>query len=317
VTYQLIVENTGTVDLTNLSLNEDLAGQFGDAYVNASELTLIGSPGDPQSSIALNSAFDGGSNTELMDVSANNVLQTGDSFVLQFVAEVNPNSEGDELHNQVTGSGDAIDENGDLIVDGSGEPLTASDFSDGGTDPNGSNPGTFGDSGSWSDTTIFTTPRQGAAGNPPRFPGLPPVTNNLLGSYLSAPGPIYSGIPMSMSNPVTLESGRPIGGGYSGDGTGGMQLVECCEVVDACPGQPVEVETIPVDEDCGCDAAVPVEAPVVEDCGCEELPAEVLVDECGESVIEEVPCEEAACDVVPMPCPKPHFLQRMKNWLSR
>ncbi|QEG22775.1 DUF4347 domain-containing protein [Mariniblastus fucicola] len=317
VTYQLIVENTGTVDLTNLSLNEDLAGQFGDAYVNASELTLIGSPGDPQSSIALNSAFDGGSNTELMDVSANNVLQTGDSFLLQFVAEVNPNSEGDELHNQVTGSGDAIDENGDPIVDGSGEPLTASDFSDGGTDPNGSNPGTVGDSGSWSDTTIFTTPRQGAAGNPPRFPGLPPVTNNLLGSYLNAPGPIYSGIPMSMSNPVTLESGRPIGGGYSGDGTGGMQLVECCEVVDACPGQPVEVESIPVDEDFGCDATVPVEARVVEDCGCEELPAEVLVEERGESVIEEVPCEEAACDVVPMPCPKPHFLQRMKNWLSR
>ena len=34
VTYQVVIENTGTVDLANLTLGEDLATQFGAAYVN-------------------------------------------------------------------------------------------------------------------------------------------------------------------------------------------------------------------------------------------------------------------------------------------
>ena len=40
-TYQVVIENTGTVDLANLTLAEDLATQFGVAYVNASGLNIV------------------------------------------------------------------------------------------------------------------------------------------------------------------------------------------------------------------------------------------------------------------------------------
>ena len=49
VTYQLVIENTGTVDLANLSLVEDLATQFGNVYVDAGLLTLVTPPADPTS----------------------------------------------------------------------------------------------------------------------------------------------------------------------------------------------------------------------------------------------------------------------------
>jgi hypothetical protein len=321
VTYLLIVENTGTVDLTNLTLTEDLAGQFGAAYVDASSLVLIGQPSDPQSSIALNSSFNGGSNTEMLDVSATNVLQVGDSFALQFVAEVNPNAPGDELHNQVIGSGDAIDENGDPILDDDGQQLVATDFSDGGTDPNSSNPGTLGDTGTWGDTTIFTTPIQsGTSGNPPRFPGLSPIASSSIGRYLTAPGPIYSGIPVASSaNPLTLESGRPVTGGYSIDAA--TDDGECCEVV----------ETI----DPCCEETVPVEEVIEGDCGCEPVSEEVCdevmevsdecvvdpameIDACEELPIEELPIEELPIeDCPPNFLRGPSFLQRMGSWLRR
>ena len=41
VTYRVVVENTGTVDLAELSLLEDLTNQFGSAFVNAGNLILV------------------------------------------------------------------------------------------------------------------------------------------------------------------------------------------------------------------------------------------------------------------------------------
>ena len=218
VTFQLVIENTGTVDLANLSLTEDLASQFGVAYINATNLTLSGLPGNPQSNIAVNPDFNGGSNTELLDVSQNNILQTGDSFVLTFVAEVNPGDE--DLNNQVTGSGDAIDENGHAIFNAAGQQVTAFDFSDSGTNPNTSNFGVLGDSGQFSDPTIFRAPNQGTTGNPPRLPFLSPINtgglSSLLSNFIGGPGPIYSGSPISSTgNPLSLDSNRPVTGGYS------------------------------------------------------------------------------------------------------
>ena len=143
--------------------------------------------------------------------------------------------------------------------------------------------------------------------------GLPPLFNNSIGNFLGGPGPIYSGIPINTSNPVTLESNRPITGGYSGGGetfSGGMQEVECCEVVDAIPGQPVEVQTVPVEEDCGC--GVPQNVIV-------EAPVEVIMDECGEcgeTMIEGVPSDVTEAPIFPA-VSQPSFLKRFGNWLSR
>ena len=47
VVYQLVVENTGNVDLANVSLVDDLATQFGGAFVSAGSLTLVTPPSDP------------------------------------------------------------------------------------------------------------------------------------------------------------------------------------------------------------------------------------------------------------------------------
>ena len=55
VTYQLVVENTGNVDLAGLSLTDDLATQFGPAFVSVSagSLTVVTQPTDPASSCLL------------------------------------------------------------------------------------------------------------------------------------------------------------------------------------------------------------------------------------------------------------------------
>ena len=214
VTFQAVIENTGTVDLTNLSLIEDIATQFGTAFEDAHSLTVVASPSDPGSSIAVNSAFNGASDTELLDVSANNVLQVGDSFAIQFVVEIATSAENEVLENQIIGTGDAIDENGNLITDSSGDQLVAFDASDSGVNPNAQNGGVVDDNGTAEDSTLFTVPQNGASGNPPRFPSLPPLTFNRLSTFIGSPGPIYSGIPTNTSNPVTLDSNRPIGGGY-------------------------------------------------------------------------------------------------------
>ena len=50
-TYQVVIENTGTVDLADLTLSENLASQFGAAYVDAYGLTLTTPPADPLSLI--------------------------------------------------------------------------------------------------------------------------------------------------------------------------------------------------------------------------------------------------------------------------
>ena len=58
LTYQLVVENTGTVDLADLSLLEDLASQFGGGFVSASGLTITSPTTGLNSTITLSSSWD-------------------------------------------------------------------------------------------------------------------------------------------------------------------------------------------------------------------------------------------------------------------
>jgi len=88
-TYQVVIKNTGTVDLANLTLAEDLATQFGVAYVNASGLTITTPPADPVSTVTLDSAnWNGGSATEIVDTTTLSRLAVGDSFVFEFNVEI-------------------------------------------------------------------------------------------------------------------------------------------------------------------------------------------------------------------------------------
>ena len=147
-TYQVVIENTGTVDLANLTLAEDLATQFGAAYVNASGLTLTTPPADPTSVVTLDSAtWNGGSATEIVDTTAPSLLAVGDSFIFEFVVEIDAVAATGVLDNQVTVGGDAVDANGNPLIDSTGAPITATDDSDSGSDPSNNNTGAPGDNG--------------------------------------------------------------------------------------------------------------------------------------------------------------------------
>ena len=100
-------------------------------------------------------------------------------------------------------------------------------------------------------SNTFAERLPGASGNPPRLPGLPPIArspiSSLLNSFAGSPGPIYSGVPITGNgNPLSLDSGRPVTGGFAaGNGTGNgfvqggdcgcpEPINPCCEPIDPC-----------------------------------------------------------------------------------
>ena len=146
ITYSVVIENTNNADLGNLSVLEDLSTQFGAAFVSASNLTLAVGPTDPDSSITIDSTWDGSSATEFIDNSvAATTLASGDSFTVTFDVIVSPTTS--ELDNQVTAAGTALDFDGNPVVDADGNPLVVTDVSDSGADPDDPNAGEAGDTG--------------------------------------------------------------------------------------------------------------------------------------------------------------------------
>ena len=140
LTFRIQVQNIGDVDLINLSLIDDLASQLGPAFGGINNLTLTSSVSDPNSSIAINNNWNGGSIVELLDPSTNNRLAVGDSFIIEFAAEVNPRLANGPLSNQASGSGTAVDANGNVLTNANGgAAVTATDDSDDGLDPQSEN----------------------------------------------------------------------------------------------------------------------------------------------------------------------------------
>ena len=91
VTYQLVIENSGNVDLANLSLLEDLLTLFGPPLVKAGNLAITSGPSDAGSSVSVDSVgWNGKTGTELLDSLAANILVSGDVFTIQFEVELNP-----------------------------------------------------------------------------------------------------------------------------------------------------------------------------------------------------------------------------------
>ena len=159
VTYQVVVENTGSVDLANVSLLEDIASQFGSAYVDAGNLALQTGTSLAGSNVTLNLAdWDGSSVTELLLPAANNILAIGDSFTISFDAEIDPRQVTAPLENQVEGSGLGVDASGNPATNSGGAQLTATDSSDAGTETGTSNPEDPGDQGTPDDPTPFAPP---------------------------------------------------------------------------------------------------------------------------------------------------------------
>jgi len=147
VTFDLTLENTGTVNLSDLTLIDDIALQFGSTFVE-----MIGIPQiiattanlDP----TINPAFTGAAPALDMFLGGGNI-DPNQSITVRIVVELDPNAAGapDPLENQATSSGQTP----------SGE--TVEDASDSGSDPEGDNPGEPGDEGTPDDPTAIRLPQ--------------------------------------------------------------------------------------------------------------------------------------------------------------
>ena len=152
VPFTLVVENTGSVNLNNLTLFDDITSQFGNAYLNVSGLTVqnfVGSGTAPTN----NPGWLGDTTQSLI---AGGNLDPGDRFEVVFTVSIDPDgidSASQYLNNQATVYGDAIDDLGGPLLDGNGNPLRADDVSDDGANPQGTNPGEVGDLGTDADPT--------------------------------------------------------------------------------------------------------------------------------------------------------------------
>ena len=108
IAVTLRIQNSGTVDLTNLSLMEDLASQFGDAFISTTHPTL-NTAGAPNSTIPanlINSDWAGDTTENLLEPSfTNEMLASGDEFEITFDVIVDPDqldNDSDYLTNTAT-----------------------------------------------------------------------------------------------------------------------------------------------------------------------------------------------------------------------
>ena len=137
VEFTLVWENTGTVALDNVDLTDDIAAQFGSQFVGIVPGSLavqnfVGTGSAP----AANAAFEGDTTQSL--ITSTGPLQVDDTFEIVFTVTIDPDAGGTSstgLENQATSTGAALDENGNPLVDATGNPITATDDSDNGTDP--------------------------------------------------------------------------------------------------------------------------------------------------------------------------------------
>ena len=155
ITVELTVENTGTVDLTNLDLLDDLNTQMGGGLVGVVSVAIddtgVGTGTAPTLNFGgtstLANPFDGGVAGADSDNLLNNdgTLPPGESFIVTLTYTLDPTASTlNEFENTATGGGD----------DPAGNPVT--DPSDSGSDPNSDNPGEPGDTGGHNDPTPIT-----------------------------------------------------------------------------------------------------------------------------------------------------------------
>ena len=314
VTFDITVTNSGPLTATNVSLTDFLPVG----------LTATGNNG-----VVTQGSYDFA--TGVFDIGTLNVGQTA---TLTLEGTVNAGQSGNTITNTTTAAtGDQVD------TDTTGDDLNESVIVGAIFDP------------------LFdvTTADDGTtSGNPPNLIGVPPLFVSSIGNFLGAPGPIYAGIPTNTTNPVTLESNRPITGGFSVDngivGDGSIQSVEQGEFFDANPQESYifeefqqrdnnSGETIdqgPADFNYQGPGEVIHEGPIeiihrgpaeiiheetihegpVE--SIEEGPIEIIED--GLEVQFEIPFEDTTTeyfDGTHDHLQQPSFLQRMRNFLSR
>ncbi len=165
VVYEVNLQNAGTVTLNNLQLTENLEAEFGNlVYVGLrSAPTIVAGPTElgsvaPSLDVTWDGGLAGSANTNLFVVSPASRLMPGDSIIVRFTVEIDPDATGDSsfLTNQVTASGVGLDSTGASLG-------VVTDISDSGTNPNSTNPTAAGDMGTADDPTPLEIPDIGIA----------------------------------------------------------------------------------------------------------------------------------------------------------
>ncbi len=136
VTYQLTVTNTGSEQLTNFTLSEDLWAQLGGAFVGLNTTPLVCAR---RGAVApnLNGSYDGGiSDASIID-GISGELDPGETYTMTLSIEVDPDSAtaiyvNGRLENQATAGG--TDEHSVTVTDESDDPFDLADI-----DPNADN----------------------------------------------------------------------------------------------------------------------------------------------------------------------------------
>ena len=128
------MKNTGTVDLEDLQLLDDIEDEFGNAFVSINGLAVQNFMGTGIAPIA-NTGWITDTTESLI---SGGVADIGDSFEVVFTVTIDPDgidNVSQALENQAIGVGNALDENGTPLTDAMGNPLQAMDLSDNGVDP--------------------------------------------------------------------------------------------------------------------------------------------------------------------------------------
>ena len=152
ITYEAVIRNTGTVDLGQLTLVEDIQTQIGPGFVGR-----VGSPAIYASTAAedpnFNANWDGnlnGTGDPNMFDGISGILQPGEQIVIQFTVEIDVDQITPASSNQLVAGGSYDETPGSGTFQG-----LVSDLSDTGSDPTGPNAGQTGDSTSTDDPTLI------------------------------------------------------------------------------------------------------------------------------------------------------------------
>jgi len=151
VAFTFVYENTGTVDLATLSLTDDIATEFGNAFVSIVPASLtvqnfVGTGTAP----GANTAWEGNTTLDMLDGTGQ--ANIGDTFEVTFIVTIDPDgidSVSQGLENQGTAGGVGIHPD-----TGAPDPaLTTTDDSDNGVDPGAENGEDDGDNTFGNDPT--------------------------------------------------------------------------------------------------------------------------------------------------------------------
>ncbi|MEL6986844.1 MAG: hypothetical protein AAGK97_03350, partial [Bacteroidota bacterium] len=139
LTYVFGIKNTGNTALSNISLEEDFADQYGCAYIGNASDPIVTPVVVTGTAPTANTSYEGlGINTDLLN--GDGTLLAGDSITVSVVVDLDPScaTATSPLENQAEVNGDPTEDDGTPLVDDTGMPLEpVSDLSDDATDVDG------------------------------------------------------------------------------------------------------------------------------------------------------------------------------------